>query len=193
MEAFVYKWKNIETGLEYIGYHKGDTDDGYVSSSQNNHFWKDYNNGLLKREILFYGSVLECVEYESNLLKNKNIDNLYNRNINGKIIWTNDLKEKTRKSHLGYKQSKQHIENRKKSLKGRKPGFKGKSHTQETVNKMKLVERTDEHKEAISKALKGRTSPTKGIPHNKIKCVHCGRDIAKNVYSRWHGDNCKEK
>ena len=193
MEAFVYKWENTQNDLVYIGYHKGHIDDGYVSSSQNDLFWRDYNNGLLKRKILFYGSVLECVEYESNLLKNENIDNLYNRNINGKIIWTDDLKEKARKSHTGYKQSEQHIMNRKKALKGRKPGFEGKSHTQETVNKMRQVKRTDEHKQAISKALKGRISPTKGIPHNKIKCVHCERDIAKNVYGRWHGDNCKEK
>lgn len=193
MEAFVYSWKNNINGLEYIGYHKGNINDGYISSSQNKNFWLDYNNGHLKREILFYGTSEECIEYESRLLRSKNLNELYNRNINGKIIMTDDLKNKISKALSGRKQSDRHIENRKKALKGRKPGFKGKKHSEETINKLKSVKRSDEHKLAISEALKGRVSPTKGLPHKKINCPHCKKDIAKNVYSRWHGDNCKEK
>lgn len=39
---------------------------------------------------------------------------------------------------------------------------------------------------AISRSIKGRSKPT-GV------CKHCGRRMARNVLSRWHNDNCKEK
>lgn len=193
MEAFVYSWKNKNTGMEYVGYHKGSVDDGYVSSSKNEMFWEDYNLGLLEREILFEGTCEECIKKESNILRNRGFDNLYNRNLNGKIVWTEDVRKKVSDSLKGRKQSKEHVNKRAESLKGRESGFKGKEHSEETINKMKQVKRSDNHKKSISKALKGRVSPTKGIAHKKINCPHCKKDIAKNVYSRWHGDNCKEK
>lgn len=49
MEAFVYCWYNQDTKKKYIGYHKGNVDDGYVSSSCNDRFWKDYNEGKMKK------------------------------------------------------------------------------------------------------------------------------------------------
>ncbi|EKE9051064.1 HNH endonuclease [Salmonella enterica] len=33
----------------------------------------------------------------------------------------------------------------------------------------------------------------KGKPKSKRECPHCSQLIAVNVYSRWHGDNCKHK
>ena len=74
MEAFVYSWMNEETGRQYIGYHKGSDDDGYVCSSKSEMFWKDYKNGKLKREILFRGTMEDCVEKESELLRSRGID-----------------------------------------------------------------------------------------------------------------------
>jgi hypothetical protein len=43
-DAFVYQWVNLTNGKIYIGYHKGDVDDGYDSSSHNTQFWVDFNN-----------------------------------------------------------------------------------------------------------------------------------------------------
>lgn len=70
-------------------------------------------------------------------------------------------------------------------------GFAGKTHTKATITKLKNVRRTKQHKEAISKALKGRVSPTKGTKQKKKKCPHCNKRISVNTYPRWHGDNCK--
>jgi hypothetical protein len=68
---------------------------------------------------------------------------------------------------------------------------------------------TETTKKRISEALTGRASPMKGRKHNaearekmsqqrlglskpKRECPHCGRAIAVNVFTRFHGDACKE-
>lgn len=33
---------------------------------------------------------------------------------------------------------------------------------------------------------------TKGF-HEPMTCPHCGKTVNKNMYARWHGDNCKHK
>lgn len=191
MESFVYKWTNVNNGKEYIGYHKGHINDGYISSSRNITFWDDYNKGELKRTILFEGSTMDCIEFESRVLRDADFDKLYNRNKNGKIIFTDDVLEKMRIAGKGRKQSADHIAARSVALKGRKGGFKGKQHSEETIAKMKSWERTDEQYKKISDALRGREGSFKGKSHTKLLCPHCNREIATNMFSRWHGDNCK--
>ena len=46
----------------------------------------------------------------------------------------------------------------------------------------KGIKRSREVKERISASLKARP---------KMKCEHCGKECSANLYSRWHGDNCK--
>ena len=50
---------------------------------------------------------------------------------------------------------------------------------------------TAEHLNNLSKALKGRVSPTKGMTHTKSPCVHCHREVAPNMMAKYHGDRCK--
>lgn len=71
----------------------------------------------------------------------------------------------------GKKQSEEHIASRKKALNGRKSGFKDKAHTEKT-------------KQAQREAALNRS---------KKQCPHCEKVVAINIYSRWHGDNCKHK
>lgn len=192
MEAFVYIWKNKITDKEYIGYHKGNEEDGYVSSSKSTFFWQDYHEGLLERTIVYKGSMNECIALESKLLKDKDSQMLYNLNKNGKIIFTEEVLNKMRYKHLGRKQSEEHLRNRSISLKGRLGGFRGKTHSEETLEKMRSVTRTDEHKLAISSAIKGRVSPTKGTKQKLKECPNCKRMISVNTFTRWHGKNCKK-
>ena len=56
---------------------------------------------------------------------------------------------------------------------GEKNGMFGKTHVEETKN-------------IISEKAKDRCK-------NKKECIHCGRFIDTLNYSRWHGDNCKQK
>lgn len=91
-DSFVYIWINKKSKKQYIGYHKGKPNDGYVCSSQ--YFLKDYNNNPnnFKRKIIFKGTKNECIEYESKMIRKYYKENklLYNRNINGKILYTNE-------------------------------------------------------------------------------------------------------
>jgi hypothetical protein len=190
-KCFVYEWINTVTSKKYIGYHKGSENDGYISSSKNPEFWNDYDLGLLERHILFHGSMEECVTLESKLLQDTDIEKLYNRNRNGKVIFTDDVKEKMRDAARGRKQTPEHIRNRSAALKGRVGGFAGKNHSQATKDKMKSVERTTEWKQAISKALKNKPGSFLGKTHKKKQCPHCGKMVAVPGFVRWHGDACK--
>lgn len=189
--AFVYEWTNVSTGKKYIGYHKGSPNDGYISSSKNEEFWHDHELNLLERKILFEGTVDECVQFESNLLRQYDFKNLYNRNFNGKIVFTDDVRNKIKGKLLNKKQTPEHILARSNALKGRTGGFAGKKHQPDTIAKMKTIAKSEEHKKAISESLKGRPGNFVGKTHKKIKCWHCGKDIAANTFSRWHGDACK--
>ena len=53
---------------------------------------------------------------------------------------------------------------------GRKPGFQW----------------TDEYRKAF---IESRT----GHKHESKTCEYCNREIANNVFNRWHGENCKKK
>ena len=81
-ESFVYKWTNINTGKFYIGKHLGTPDDGYISSGKAflDCYWADPN--MFKREIMFYGTDLECYEQEGLLIRQAiqevGYDNIYN-------------------------------------------------------------------------------------------------------------------
>ena len=82
-------------------------------------------------------------------------------------------------------------------------------------NKGKIVIVTEETKQKISASLKGRPSHLKGKSSTRkefahsddsiqkmreghknremLTCDHCNKTITKPNYSRWHGDNCKNK
>ena len=89
-EAFVYKWTNQDNGKVYIGYHKGNPDDDYISSSSNKEFWNDYWNkkSMFTKEILDQGTKQQMIELEHKLLKDNNAkdnDQFYNKH-NGGIM-----------------------------------------------------------------------------------------------------------
>lgn len=103
---------------------------------------------------------------------------------------------------------------------GEKSIWWGKSHTEETKEKIRLSQvgkiLSEDHKLAMRKpkseagraaiALARTTSSyrpseetkkklslaTKGVPKIKTACVYCGTMCAPHVLHRWHMDNCKE-
>lgn len=85
------------------------------------------------------------------------------------------IKEKISKSLKGYKYSEERNLKVSKALKGRK--------------------RSEETKDKIFKTKLNNPNPNiwnKGKKARRIKCPHCGRDIAYNLFNKWHGDNCKQ-
>lgn len=70
-DSYVYEITNITNNMKYIGFHK-EGNDIYTTSSTSKEFSEYIQDGdpnTLKYEILFWGSVKECQQYEWELLK----------------------------------------------------------------------------------------------------------------------------
>jgi hypothetical protein len=74
-EAFVYRWTNIKTKKWYIGFHLGNLDDNYISSSK--YFNKEYERkpNDFVREILAKGTCDEMYRLETKLLNDLDASN----------------------------------------------------------------------------------------------------------------------
>ena len=115
-----------------------------------------------------------------------------------KIINAKEVGKRMKKANLGKKQTKEHIEKRKKSLK-------------KSIASGKYVPhggpKTNEHKQKISNSRKANGKPwlssetrakisqsLSGKKYGKdevIKCPHCSKAGGKKAMKRWHFDNCK--
>ena len=104
-EAFLYMWTDYKE--RYIGYHKGDIDDGYICSASEEFYTAFYSNRKWKRRILATGTELEMLKLEHEILKRvdaKNNNRYYNKSNGGiykkdKTMKTNfELIEKLKKS-----------------------------------------------------------------------------------------------
>jgi hypothetical protein len=78
----------------------------------------------------------------------------------------------------------------KEARQGERNGMFGKNHSDET--KQKMSEKATGRKQSAETIAK-KAEALRGSKREKILCSHCQQLIAVNTYSRWHGDNCKEK
>jgi len=184
-EAFVYEWFNLTNGKSYIGYHKGNKDDGYISSSHNQDFWNDFNNSDMKweRKIVAEGTKDACLQIEQRLLKEIDLRNnrYYNNARGSEIIFTKDVLDKMSNSH---KKRWEIMSDEKKVERAKK-----------ISESKKGVPRSEETKNKLSKLLKGKTfierfgkDKTKEIG-NKISEVNIG----KHYHSEEHKQNLRKK
>jgi len=93
------------------------------------------------------------------------------------------------------------------ALTGEKHPFFGKTHTDEAKQKMSEANfgktHTDEAKQKMSEANFGKTHTDEakqkiskaiyGKKQKRVICEHCGKDVAVNIYTRYHSDKCKHK
>jgi len=107
----------------------------------------------------------------------------------GKVL-TDAHKQKISKSNSGennFMFGKTHSDESKKLISNKNTGH--------SYNKGIL--KSEDHKKAISKKLKGKKlseehkQQLKNIP--KIKCEHCEKLASPSMYKRWHGNQCKNK
>lgn len=86
-QAYVYGWRHIKTGKMYIGFRKkSEENDGYIFSSEDEELRKAWSLGLLRRFILFRGTVSEAITMERKLLKHADARrnaNFYNKSNGG--------------------------------------------------------------------------------------------------------------
>lgn len=179
-EAFVYQWFNLTNGKTYIGYHKGDICDGYISSSHNQDFWDDYYNPDMKweRKILFKGAKDECLQIEQRLLKEIDLrnDRYYNNARGSEIIFTNDVLNKMSNTH---KKRWETMTNEKKIERSKK--------ISESKKGIPCSEKT---KKKLSELLKGK-SFIERFGEDRAKLI--GKKISEsNLGQRYHSEEYKQ-
>ena len=211
MEAFVYSWTNTSNGKLYIGYHKGNPDDGYVCSSK--YMLEDFmlDRTMFVRQIVATGSHKDMKAFESTLLvafDAKSDPQFYNRsNGMGKDIGVENHSEKSRekisKSHMGMKKpwaakmnkergaTKGSFKVGREGLKGEENGMFGKEHSNESLKKMSLnrkgkgtAPKSEETKEKMRQA---------ALKIQPVTCPHCNVSGKPAPMNRWHFDNCRGK
>lgn len=67
-QAFAYQYTNVINDKIYLGYRKGNITDGYDGTCKDPQFSIDLANGNLTREIIGYGTHLEMIELEREML-----------------------------------------------------------------------------------------------------------------------------
>lgn len=129
-EAFVYCWTDHKTNMLYVGYHKGQQDDGYVCSSK----WmlEEYNKRPedFTRQIIAEGTQGDCHNLEVTILKSVDAmhsDRFYNQtNGDKKMVWTERTREAASKTRTQKIKNGEII-----------PGMLGRKHKEETLKKMR--------------------------------------------------------
>jgi hypothetical protein len=209
MYKLYLKTHNI-TGLKYLGYTKNDP----FKYPGSGHYWKKHlkeHGNDVKTEILFEHDNIEVISeigmgysVEWNIVESNEFANLCNEdgNLNrgmGNINF---------RGHPHSEQTRKKIsENNGRGLKGKfgekhpcfgrprldnserlkKAWAEGKLKSIGGWNKgLKMKPHTDEHKQKMSKAMKG-------IKKKKVKCPHCSIEGGAPALKRWHFDNCKHK
>jgi len=171
-EAFLYNWYDSKLDMNYVGYHKGSIDDGYICDGcyrkdmgrdvRVNHMFEEYSKRSedFSRDILVYGTTKQCRYWEEQILTFFDAarnPRWYNKHNGGtKFICPKGrvVSKSTRKKLSVYN-------------KGRTPWNKGKHFDDSTRAKMsdshigkpswnKGIPHSEKHKENLKKARQGR-------------------------------------
>lgn len=219
MDSFVYCWTNHTLNKIYVGFHKGNEDDGYVCSSKSNEFWNDFRNVNYKwtRQIIAKGTMRDCQKLESKILNSLDIteDSIYNNknnlffNMNEEVRGKLKTAAKKRNENPKYikmlsdKAKKQWSNNEFRTLMSEMRT--GKTHTEETKNKLSEIRKKQIFsKESIEKAAnsnRGKKRSQEVIEkfkeitklRPKVSCIYCRKTGVFNSMTRYHLDNCKDK
>lgn len=84
--------------------------------------------------------------------------------------------------------SKEWLEKMAESNRGEKNGMFGKSHNEETRQKMR--ERAFGRKQD-AETIRKKADAIRGSKRERKTCPHCQKNVAVNIYARYHGDKCK--
>ena len=146
MIGFVYRWTDASNGMQYIGSHKGNPDDGYIGSGK--WFMSAYTKrpDMFSREILYLGEdfreLEEFILTEIDAANNKEFYNLKNEAIGGTTFLgrkhTEESLKKMSKVQSGKTVSKETREKISKTLTGRKASA-------ETKEKLSIARKGDKN------------------------------------------------
>ena len=189
MEAFVYVWTDRLTNKLYIGYHKGNPDDGYVCSSKL--MLEEYSKRPedFSREILARGSFEDIRLFEASLLKSAKVrkDPMYYNQHEGNGNFylkghTQEAKDKIAAGHIGRKRpdltkrnalglsetTKKKISENHADVSGTNNPMFGKKHSKETLIKIS-ENRKGKGRKPASEETKKRMSEARKLYWKKKK------------------------
>jgi len=201
MTTYLYIKTHLDTGLKYFGKTTKDNLYSYHGSGKK---WKRHlkKHGVnVKTELYFNSDDLNEVEkvaldfsIKNNIVESHEWANLKYENGRDGGTQSEWITEKTKRKM-------------RKNRKG-KPSWLGKTHSEKTRQKMSEKAKLRCKKDGAPKGCfkEGHTTWNKGVPitesqKEKFKetlkrtsktCEHCGKTIPKGIYTRFHGNNCKE-
>ena len=162
MNSFVYCWTDHATSKLYVGFHKGNPDDGYICSSK--HMKKEYKARPqdFTRQIIATGTYEDCRNFENVVIKAMFEQQVpcYNLNVNGVIRFTDEIRAKISATHKGKVISESHRQALRDWNKTRAPAS---DETREKIRQSKLGKKrgpmSDEQKRKIKDSNTGLKRP----------------------------------
>jgi len=178
----------MDNGKKYIGYHKGNENDGYICSSRSKLFWEDWKQGNWTRQIIANGSVEDCQRLEQAIFKaiDWKSDEYYNLAVGGSVLfglnnpmYRKEVKEKISQLHKGRNFTKEWCKKISESLTG-----KTWSDNQERVSKASKRMQgndyafgnklSDNHKEILREKSKINNPMNDSISREKVRLSKIG-------------------
>ena len=156
-EAFVYCWTDKLKDMLYVGYHKGDTDDGYICSSK--YMLEEYAKRpqYFSRQIIATGTMDDMVALETAILKSDNAavnERYYNRHVAGKF-YNSYVSEETKKK----------ISESKTGMK--RPDVVKSNYENNPMKDAKVVNKMVEVRRKNGSYISGELNPRFGMKHTK--------------------------
>ena len=157
-EAFVYCWTDHKTSKLYVGSHKGSTDDGYVCSSK--YMMEEYRKRPedFTRQIVAEGRLDDIRKLESSILKSVKArldEQFYNKHDNDGLYFD------------GWKKGEFSDEHRKNMSIAASKRKRTKEHLENLHAGRRNSKNSNEHNEAIRKAIIGRSMSQESIDKAK--------------------------
>lgn len=103
--------------------------------------------------------------------------------------------EKWKESRSGYRDSEETRLKKSLALKGKPKGPMSEEQKQIRSEKQKGVKKPEGFGDKVAERMKlefSLNNPNRR-PDLQKTCEHCGKTVGPSNYTRWHGDNCKEK
>lgn len=202
--TILYIKTHNKTGLKYFGKSKKSFEK-FKKYNGSGTYWqkhiKKHGNDITTR---IYGVFEDSDDYFRKILCKVALTFSEDNNIVESDEWANLTSENGLDGlGIGHKFSEEHKKNRSESMKGDKHWNFGKTHSQETKDKIKLKRAdqviTPESNEKRSATITGtkRTKETRLAMGEgqrskpRVTCPHCDKKGAENLMKRYHFDNCK--
>lgn len=193
----IYKITNKINQKFYYGVHNGSNTEKYMGSGKALHqAYKKYGiENFIKEILLWFDTVEEAYEYEAVIVTEKMIDNpqCYNMQTGGKggITPSEETKQKQSEANKGKKHTQETLEKMSIANSGENNGFYGKTHSEET--KQKMSEKAKIHSIGENNGMYGKThsQETKDKISEKAKIHSAGEN--NGFYGKNHSEETRQK